>query len=545
MRRVLSLLLSCLLLLPLLPQAANAVCIYPDVPAGNWAESVILKARDSGLLAGNPDGTFGFGKPMTRAEFVTVLCRMFSWEPAAAGTPSFSDLGGWFDGYIETALTHDVFDKTECFRPRDPATRREMAVMLVRALGLSPLARQAEASHLPFKDVTDDAGYIAVAYDVGIINGMTADTFAPESGANREHAAAMLMRAYDKYNSKIGWLHGFYAFSSYSQKELAGQMNAVSFSWSRMDWDGATATLNTGSSGSNEWRVPLGYESITEYLETRQVHTSLSVFMSAGAKEMLALEAGRKQAAAAIAAEASRTYDVIGKSPYSGVTIDFEGLYQPSKADFVAFLTELRAVLPKDLTLYCAVQPTTADGDCFDGYDYRAIGELCDKVILMAHDYSPVSLAGMEGTSWQYNTAPAPLDKIYDSLRSITDPETGVQDRSKLALALSLGCEGWYVDGADKVISDGKLNPAMDTAHKRLEQADTVYGFQPSTGCAWMNYSIEDGRRVFLWYENENSVTQKLLLARMFGVTGVSLWRVGTIPDYEDWSVWKPVTQHR
>lgn len=545
MKRVFSLMLACFLLLPLLQPTALAAGVYTDVPAGNWAESVILKARETGLLTGNPDGTFGFGKSMTRAEFVTVLCRMFSWAPAAAQTPSFCDLGGWYDGYIEAALAHDVFDKTPAVRPRDPATRREMAVMLVRALGLSPLAKQADASHLPFTDVTDDAGYIAIAYDIGIINGMSATSFAPESGANREHAAAMLMRAYEKFTSKIEWLHGFYAFSSYSQKELTGQMDAVSFGWSRMDWDGAAVTLSTGSAGGNEWRIPQGYESITEYLETNQVHKSLSVFMSAGAKEMLALEAGRTQAAAAIAAEAVRPYDVIGKSPYSGVTIDFEGLCLPSKADFVAFLTELRALLPKDLTLYCAVQPTTADGDCFDGYDYRAIGELCDKVILMAHDYSPVSLAGMEGTSWQYNTAPAPLDKIYVSLRSITDPETGVQDRSKLALALSLGCEGWYVDGADKVTSGGKLNPAMDTVHKRLIQPDTMYGFQATTGCAWMNYSIEDGRRVFLWYENENSVAQKLLLARMFGVTGVSLWRAGIIPDYEGWGVWQTITSHR
>ena len=544
MKRAFCLLLTLCLCLSILPSRARAA-VYPDVPAGIWAEAVIVSAREHNLLLGNADGTFGYGKSITRAQFVTVLCRMFGWQTAAAEKPSFPDLGGWYDGYVEAALAHGTFDQTALFRPNAAITRREMAVMLVRALGLKDLAAQTDTSRLPFTDLNTDKGYIAIAYDIGMVNGISATTFAPENGAKREEAAAMLVRVYEKYAAKISWVHGFYAFSSYSQKELAGQMNDVSFGWSRMEWDGTSAVLNIGSSGSNDWHIPAGYDSITGYLDAQSVHTSLSVYMSSGAADMLAQETGRSQAVAAIVAEAARSYDAIGKSPYAGVTIDFEGLREVSKAGFTAFLTALRSALPKGMTLYCAVQPLTADGDCFDGYDYRAIGAQCDKVILMAHDYSPVSLAGMEGTSWQYNTAPAPLNKVYDSLLRIIDPDTGVEDKGKIALALSLGCEGWYVDENGKVISGTKVSPAIDTVWSRMTQSDTIYGFQSSSGCAWMNYSVGDGRRVFLWYENAESISQKLLISRLLGITGISLWRIGIIPSYDGWNIWQTIESQR
>ena len=541
MKRLCSLLLAALLLLPLLPRPAAAAGGYPDVPDG-WALPYITRARECNLLLGNADGTFGYDRTITRAEFVTVLCRMFGWAQETPAAPSFADLGDWYDGYVEAGLAHGAYDGAERFRPRDPITRREMAVMLVRALGLNALAAQTGTDHLPFTDLTGDGGYIALAYDMGMVNGVTPTTFVPEGTAKRQEAAAMLVRVYDRFTAGLDWVHGFYAFSSYSQRALAGQMDAVSYGWSRMTWDGARAALDTADS---EWRIPAGYDGITDYLDAQSVPANLSVFMSAGCAGLLASETGRAQAAAAIAAEAVRPYELTGTSPYAGVTVDFEGLRAASRADFVLFLTALRAALPADRLLYCAVQPLTADGDCYDGYDYRAIGALCDRVILMAHDYAPVSMTGLVGAAWQHNAAPAPLDQVWYALRQITDAETGVEDRRKVALALSMGCEGWYVDENDRLTAAGKVTPTPETVALRMSQSDTVPGFQDRSGCAYLRYTADDGRRVFLWYESERSVALKLLAARMLGVTGVSLWRLGTIPTYEGWDVWQTVQDAR
>ena len=44
----------------------------------------------------------------------------------------------------------------------------------------------------------------------------------------------------------------------------------------------------------------------------------------------------------------------------------------------------------------------------------------------------------------------------------------------------------------------------------------------------------EDGTDNVLWYENEESIAQKIKLAKLFGIKGLSLWRLGTIPEYPD-----------
>jgi hypothetical protein len=541
MKRLSSLLLALLMLLPLLPRAARAAA-YPDVPAGSWAQTYIDSARESGLLLGDADGAFGYGRQISRAEFVTVLCRMFGWQPLQPEEPSFSDLGGWYDGYVEAALAHGAFDSADVFRPRDAITRREMAVMLVRALGFGPLAAQVQTASLPFTDVSADRGYITIAHDIGMVDGMTPDTFVPEGTAKREEAAAMLVRVNTRWTAKTDWLHGFYALSSYSQKELAGAMDAVSYGWSHMTWDGTNAALNTSD---GDWKIPSSYKSIAGYLSDKNVPANLTVAMLSGCKALLASASGRTQAATQIAAEATRVYDAIGRSPYAGVTIDFEALRSDSKQNFVLFLRELRGLLPANLTLYCCVQPLMISGSGYGGYDFRAIGDLCDKVILMAHDYGPSNMNSLIGTAWQYKAAPTPLAQVWCALLQLTDPETGVADVKKVALALSMGNEGWYVDAGDKLADGTKLTPAPSSVRVRMLQSDTVFGFQESSGCAWMRYTLPGDRIVFLWYENEQSVALRLLAARMLGVTGVSMWRLGTIPDYTGWNVWDAVTATR
>ena len=175
------------------------------------------------------------GRELTRVEFVTVLCRMFSWDTVTPESPSFSDCPAshWAYSYVETALAHGVMDAGGAFRPEDYISREEMAVMLVRALGYNELAGQLTDLSLPFDDVTENQGYIAIAYDIGMITGVEGAggqlKFLPYDSATREEAAAMLVRVYERYTSRVDWLHGFYAFSSYSQIDLTASMDTNDF----------------------------------------------------------------------------------------------------------------------------------------------------------------------------------------------------------------------------------------------------------------------------------------------------------------------------
>ncbi len=550
-KKWISFVISFSMLISFIPGTALAATnSYTDIPADSWSVGVVKAAGDYGLMQGGGDGSFGFGKTITKAEFITVLDRMFGWELVSPDTPAFSDVakGEWYYSNVETALKHNVIDSAGTFRPGAPITREEMAVMLVRALGYNTLAQSVATLGNPFADVTANAGYITIASDIGMTKGTSTTTFSPEQTAKREEAAAMLVRVYEKYIGKTDWTHGFYAISSYSQKELTDDMDAVSVGWSRMSYGtDKGAYLNTTSAENNEYNIPAGYENITSYFKEKQKKTHLTVYMdtslqvtAAGGSTdicsaILLDSAQRTKAVNAIVNELTVNYNTIGYNPYSGVTIDFEGIKGTAlKEGLNAFLTELSAALkPLGKTLYVTVQPATSDGYYYDAYDFRTIGNLADKVILMAHDYNETTMPdNLLGSEYYKNTPVTPFASVYYALKAITDESTGVEDVSKIALAVSFSSIGWELENG-KLISTESVRPTPATIYTRLKSG-AVMGYSEVYRNPYITYTTEEGKNIFLWYEDERSVSDKLELAKLFGVKGISFWRLGTIPNYTE-----------
>lgn len=532
MKKLLSCLLALVLTAALLVPGVSAAG-YTDVPAGSALAGEVQKAVDCGLMNGYNSNTFGYRDSMTRAQFVAVLVRMMGWKTMVPEKASYCDVtpgSAWYE-VIETAAAHDVTGTDPYFRPNTPITRGEMAELLVRALGLKAAARESEKENsLPFSDVADQKGYIAVAYEIGMTKGTSATSFSPNATATRAQAAAMLVRIYEKLSREPSFTHGFYAISSYSQLELGQELDAVSAGWSRMTWDGSQAKLVTTRNGSNEYYIPDSYQEVTESLE----HLHLSVFMDGQSlKDMLASSEGRTLAMRQIIQEVSVNYGAIGRNPYKGVTLDFEGLRAAQKADYTAFLKELKQELDRlDKNLYVCVPPVLSTGTYYDGYDYAAIGHLADKVILMAYDYDARDMSGFEGGFYYQTAATAPIDQVYLGLKALTNevaPE-------KVALGFSCKNVAWQIDEAGRLVSGKPMYPSTETVLKRLAQEDTELGWSKEYQQSYAIYTAEDGSRYFLWYQDGRSVETALRAAKLLGVTGASVWRLGTIPMADSWN---------
>ena len=540
--RFLALALSAVLTLSLLPVSAGAAG-FRDVPSNSALAGEVVKANSYGLMDGYNATTFGYADSMTRAQFVTVLNRMMNWGGSTAGgsthgvTEAMALPAGISDTYfaaISAAARQGVVDTDKPFRPNAAITRAEMAEMLVRALGLGGAANLLDGKSLPFTDVISRRDYIAVAYAIGMTKGMTATIFAPDKTATRAQAAAMLVRIYEKLQTAgKGESHGFYAISSYSQIKIAEGMDSVSFGWSRMSWADGSAKLSTTSAGGNEFCVPSGYETAVKTLEQSNTQRNLMVYMDTigGLNELLSSEAGRAQAVSEILNELTVSYRALGHNPYTGVTIDFEGLFSAQKANFTAFLTALQKELKAaGKSLAVCVSPTLSKSTYYDGYDYRAIGQLADQVILMAYDYQARDLSGYLGTEYYKTSAIAPIDQIFASLLDITDVQTGVADVSKVLLGVQFQSIVWKVDRNGKLLSGTPVYPDEETLAKRLDQSDTVTGWSQDYQCPYASYTTEDGSHWFGFYENGASLQAKCQAAALLGVTGVSYWRLGTIP---------------
>lgn len=505
---------------------------YSDVPEGHWAYEEIKTAGEAGFMSGMGDGTFGLGKNVKRSEFVSMLVRMFGWESVDFGTFTDVSPSDWYYDAVATASANGVIDGSVEFRPNDDITREEIAVMLIRALDYDELAEEFPNTTIPFNDVTYNKGYISLAYDFGIISGRTDTSFDPDGTALREEAAAMMVRCYNKYNSYLDFLHGFYAFSSYSQKEMASEMDTVSFGWGKMEYSEEEGVfVNTTTQNNNEWNVPSGYTDIVDYLNDYNVDTNLSIFMSASESDdaEIILSSGDNRTAAvnAIVDELTVEYRQLGYNPYGGVTIDFEGLRGADmRENYSAFLRELKGELDKiGKRLYVTVQPNMKSGAYFDGYDFKAIGETADKIILMAYDYNSKSMSRDVMESGFTTTPVTPFDEVCYALKTIT---AQVSDKSKIVLGISFTNVGWTVVDGEITNSRGNTYTYDEIADMIADGAEVKYSDKYKN--PYLIYDTEDGQEI-VWYENAQSIADKVKLAEMYGIDGVSVWRLGLIPN--------------
>lgn len=189
--------------------------------AGHWARTdvEILAARE--IVDGIGGGLFDPGRPVTRAEFVKLLVAMLEQDAdfraristgasdsgSASGAPSFSDVSAnaWYYLYVEGAAALGlVVGDNGAFRPNDPITREEMAVMVIRALNMAEEAGGAGGSGLAsgtleFTDAGQIAGWaraqVALAVARGLLLGMDDGSFAPQDDTTRAQAAAVVRRA--------------------------------------------------------------------------------------------------------------------------------------------------------------------------------------------------------------------------------------------------------------------------------------------------------------------------------------------------------------
>ncbi|MDI4644476.1 polysaccharide lyase family 8 super-sandwich domain-containing protein [Cohnella hashimotonis] len=176
----------------------------PDVPgrefsdiAGHWAQASIMEAAKRGIITGYPDGSFRPYRTVTRAEFAVMLVKALKLQNEAS-VLSFEDadrIGQWARTAVAQAVSMGLIrgDANDNFRPDAPLTRSEMAVMLARALSLTP-----EAASAGFTDDRDipawAVGAAAEMKKLGIMQGKGGNGFFPNDVATRAETVAVLLR---------------------------------------------------------------------------------------------------------------------------------------------------------------------------------------------------------------------------------------------------------------------------------------------------------------------------------------------------------------
>ena len=213
------------------------VVVFVDVPQNHWARNDIEYFASRGIVSGNGDGTFSPDGGVTREQFCKMLVLAFNAALETPNSPSFSDVdeNSWSYAYVEVCKDFmtgyaNPFGGLPAFHPTEYATREDIAVALVRMMGLT----EKDANNPNYAArAFDDGGsispallpYVSLACERGLINGYPDGTFGPYRGITRAEAVSLLNRATKSAVSTIN-----------SELELS-----ASVSYSK---DGKTATIH-------------------------------------------------------------------------------------------------------------------------------------------------------------------------------------------------------------------------------------------------------------------------------------------------------------
>ncbi len=183
--------------------AECASSIYVDVKVGSWYHDAVDYMTENGYMNGMDETHFAPTVTTTRAMMAQLLYRM-AGEPSVEGLESpFVDVkaGQWHHDAIVWAANEGIVNgiSANVFAPNTKINRMDMVVMLHRYAG------KPEANVEVLKDYTDNAevktyakAAFAWAIENGIVTGMSEKTLEPMGLSNRAQIAVMLSRYLQK-----------------------------------------------------------------------------------------------------------------------------------------------------------------------------------------------------------------------------------------------------------------------------------------------------------------------------------------------------------
>lgn len=177
------------------PQALTVS--FSDISAYDWAKESILYLAEMGVLNGRGNNIFDPGTAVTKEEFVKIIIEALQFNIKDVSV-DFSDVSKerWSYKYIASAYNIGIINgmSDTYFGASTNITRQDMAVILERVLKITGVENN--SNKMEFSDYSEVSDYAKTAVDMlsglKIINGMGDGTFAPKQEVTRAQAAKVV-----------------------------------------------------------------------------------------------------------------------------------------------------------------------------------------------------------------------------------------------------------------------------------------------------------------------------------------------------------------
>ncbi len=366
-------------------------------------------------------------------------------------------------------------------------------------------------------------------------------------------------------------LHAFYSaqmtFSQQTQKYI-DSLDSISFAWGRLYSDLSDGVITTyGQNGNTMFYYPTDYVDVLKYAKSSNKSIQLNIFSDS--ENALKILPYKEQRSKAINAIVELMKEDVGNGEqiyFDGVVIDIEGLQDKDLKNnmvyingktisvwYSQFLKDLKKELNTiDKKMFVAVNPLLH----YTGYNYKEIAATADKMIVMAHDYEPVTKLSknqiLQYTGYD-SVAPidslAPIKKVHMVMEDI-QKNVNKADLKKVMLQLSFDAAQWRfaISKGSSWNKTNKLSMSIeerntptylminDRVHNKDGKGiDLKYGYNNELQSPFIQYlNVSDNTQNIIIYENSKSIKAKIDLAKQYSLGGISLWSLGNVPDYND-----------
>jgi len=489
---------------------AEAAGLPFDDISSSFAKQEIVSLYEQGLVSGVGSRMFQPNRPVTRAEFATLLIRLFGLEPVDSAIPSYRDTpnGAWYYGSVEAAsqlgLLQGMADGT--FDPGAPLTREQAAVAVVRALRLG--TPEGTVAYIDARSISPwAAAAVAAADRAGLLRG-DAGSFRPQDPITRAEAAVLFSRieqnavwtAIKAATPNLGLQVGWQYQQTTDQFIASVRKSNVNVLVPRVFFldDAADFTDNTDPA-LVQWAAANG----------KQVWGMFGNRSDAAKTHALLSDPDSRKSVV------SRLTALVQKYGMDGINLDFENVGEADRAGLTSFVTELASSLhPIGKKLSVDVSPDLGS-DWTAAFDYAELGKQADYIVLMGYD-----------EHWSGSATPGSVSSL-PWLEQGLDTLLDAVPASRTIVGLPFYTRKWSLSAkgssADLTLAEqDKLIASLGSAVRSWNGTLGQYVFTFSQGSS--TYRI--------WAENSRSLTLKAEAAAQRGTAGLAYWFVGAeTPD--------------
>ena len=190
LRRMGALLLLLAMLVGMLPQTVLAA-------AADYTQPYLNQLVNWGFMRGDIDGNLNPDNNITRAEFVTIINRAFGYETVGATPFNDVEDTDWYAEDVAIAYTAGYITGTSAntFSPLAEITREEAAVILARNLMMQPAVGE-NTDFTDGRDLSNwSSGLVSTAARYNLLSGYPDGSFRPQNPITRGEVAIMVTKA--------------------------------------------------------------------------------------------------------------------------------------------------------------------------------------------------------------------------------------------------------------------------------------------------------------------------------------------------------------